>query len=297
VNLCVISRVSRKSDRKVVGPTATKPLRSIRIAANSMTAARPPSSSTGRGVPPRWPPFAEPGEVHALPVSNRPHFSGFGEAAGSLHAAPHSRAHRGAAVARGAVTCGHTMDRGVPRASAGNEDRVTAQPPRTEDVFRHLEDLRTDTYEGAHDWPDRVAVFRRAVELLDPLVKRVLDETNAALLDGTGTVQQHVGEDADGGVYAHWYLSWPAQRTATARDGAHVQPIQVIATFARGTTHPHWTGTTAGMWPCQVIDEVDAARQEPIIRAIAEAEHQRIFDGTWRVVPAFARRDTGATKP
>jgi hypothetical protein len=175
---------------------------------------------------------------------------------------------------------------------------VTAQPPRTEDVFRHLEDLRSDTYEGAHDWADRVAVFRRAVELLDPLVRRVLDETNATFLDGTGSVHQHVGEDADGGVYAHWNLSWPAQRTATARDGARVQPIQVIASFARGTTHPHWTGTTAGMWPCQVVDEADAARQEPIVRAIAEAElHQRIFDGTWRVVPTFARRDGGVTNP
>ncbi len=47
------------------------------------------------------------------------------------------------------------------------------------------------------------------------------------------------------------------------------------------------------MWPCQVIDDADAERQEPILRAIVESElHQRIFQGTWRVIPAFNGQDT-----
>jgi hypothetical protein len=167
-------------------------------------------------------------------------------------------------------------------------------PPRTRDVFRHLQDLRSRTYEGAREWPERVQVFRRAIALLDPVVRRILDETNAVFLRGGGAIHHHTGDDRDGGVYAHWELSWPEQRGAAARDGGRVEPIQVIAVFGRGNTHPHLQGAVAGMWPCQVIDEADAERQEPILRAIVESElHQRIFQGTWRVVPAFADEAPG----
>lgn len=163
-------------------------------------------------------------------------------------------------------------------------------PPRTGDVFRHLQDLRSGTYEGAREWPERVQVFRRAVTLLDPVVRRILDETNTVFLRGGGAVHHHAGDDRDGGAYAHWELSWPEQRDATARGGGRVEPIQVIAVFGRGNTHPHLRGAVAGMWPCQVVDQADAERQEPILRAIVESElHERIFQGTWRVIPAFAR--------
>ena len=165
-------------------------------------------------------------------------------------------------------------------------------PPRTADVFRHLHDLRLGTYEGAGEWSQRVQVFRRAVRLLDPVVRRILDETNTVFLRGGGTVQLHAGDDRDGGAYAHWELSWPEQR-ATAAGTGRVEPIQVIAVFGRGNTHPHLRGAVAGMWPCQVIDAADAERQEPILRAIVESElHQRIFQGSWRVIPAFAGEGT-----
>jgi hypothetical protein len=29
-------------------------------------------------------------------------------------------------------------------------------PPRATDIFRHLADLRSRTYEGARQWPERV---------------------------------------------------------------------------------------------------------------------------------------------
>jgi hypothetical protein len=29
-------------------------------------------------------------------------------------------------------------------------------PPRAADIFRHLSDLRSGTYEGARQWPERV---------------------------------------------------------------------------------------------------------------------------------------------
>ena len=161
-------------------------------------------------------------------------------------------------------------------------------PPRAADIFRHLQDLRLGTYEGAREWPQRVEVFRRAVTLLDPVVRRILDETNRVFLRGAGTVHLRAGDDRDGGGYAHSELSWPEQRD-TAAGSRRVEPIQVIAVFGRGSTHPHLRGAVAGMWPCQVMDEADAERQEPILRAIVESElHQRIFQGTWRVIPAFA---------
>ena len=161
-------------------------------------------------------------------------------------------------------------------------------PPRAADIFRHLRDLRLGSYEGAREWAQRVEVFRRAITLLDPVVRRILDETNTVFLRGGGTVHLHAGDDRDGGSFAHWELSWPEQRDTAAGTG-RVEPIQVIAVFGRGNTHAHLRGAVAGMWPCQVIDEGDAKRQEPILRAIIESElHQRIFQGTWRVIPAFA---------
>ena len=62
-----------------------------------------------------------------------------------------------------------------------------------------------------------------------------------------------------------------------------------MAWFAAGFTHPHLRGSQVGNWPLQVTSEEDARRQEPIVRAIVEAElHERVFEGTWRIIPAFA---------
>src|SRR5262245_60698100 len=73
------------------------------------------------------------------------------------------------------------------------------------------------------------------------------------------------------------------------------EPVQVIAVFGRGNTRPHLRGAAAGMWPCQVTNPADAERQEPILRAIVECElHERIFQGSWRVIPAFTGQDGGA---
>ncbi len=136
-------------------------------------------------------------------------------------------------------------------------------------------------------------LFRRAVELLDPLVRTVLDETDREFLRGTGTIEHRpVAEEAWGHAVAGWELSWPDQRKAeNVRGGDRVGPVQVAAWFAAGFTHPHLRGSQAGNWPLQVTSEDDARRQEPIVRAIVEAElHERIFEGTWRIIPAFASR-------
>lgn len=182
------------------------------------------------------------------------------------------------------------------RRGQGHDGGMTQDlPPRATDIFRHLSDLRFGTYEGARPWPDRVEVFRRAVSLLDPVVRRVLEEANAVFLRGSGTIHHRAGDDRDGGAYAHWELSWPEQRHPAARPGRRVEPVQVIAVFGRGHTHPHLRGAAAGMWPCQVTDAADAERQEPILQAIVECElHERIFQGTWQVIPAFTSQVANA---
>ncbi|MDQ4094251.1 MAG: hypothetical protein M3143_12915 [Actinomycetota bacterium] len=162
---------------------------------------------------------------------------------------------------------------------------------RTEDLMRHVADLVTRSYEGAESWPDRLAVYHRAVELLDPVVRGVLAEVDTTFLEGTGDISRHSVELDDGGVGEHWALSWPRQREAVSRDGGQVAPVEVIAWFRRDFNHAHLRGSTAGDWPLQVTSADDATRQTPIVRAIAEAElHQRIFEGRWPVVPAAVTR-------
>ncbi|MGH3328626.1 MAG: hypothetical protein ACRDPT_12660 [Streptomycetales bacterium] len=169
------------------------------------------------------------------------------------------------------------------------------EPPRVDDIVRHLEDLRTGSYEGARPRGRREELFDRACALLDSVVRRVLDETDRHFLAGTGQAGYSTAQDEQGGRYATWELSWPRQRDAVSRSGGPVPPIQVVAFFAATFTHPHLRGTRAGDWPLQVTSEADALRQEPIVRAIVESElHQRIFEGRWTVVPSYADRHAGA---
>ena len=85
-----------------------------------------------------------------------------------------------------------------------------AVPPRAEDIFRHLKDLRARSYEGVEPRSERVELFRRAVELLDPVVRPILGETDREFLMGTGTIQHRpVAEEASGDAVARWELSWP----------------------------------------------------------------------------------------
>jgi hypothetical protein len=162
---------------------------------------------------------------------------------------------------------------------------------REDDLMRHLADLVARRYEGAQSWVDRVAVFDRAVELLDPVVRGVFAEADAAFLEHTGEITRRRVEDSDGSVGERWELSWPRQRKAVSRHGDPVGPVQVIAWFKRNFNHAHLRGSTAGDWPLQVTTTDDAARQLPIVRAIVEAElHQKIYEGRYPVMPVAVRK-------
>jgi hypothetical protein len=175
-------------------------------------------------------------------------------------------------------------------------------PPRVEDLFRHLDDLRTDSYEGAGPRAERIDLFRRTVELLGPVVRRVLEEADAAFLAGSGGLAEHPPSQDGGDWTARWELSWPEQRAATPIRGGvdRVAPVQVVAWFAGTFTHPHLAGSWAGQqplvahWPLQVTGQTDAERQEAVVRAIVEAElHQRVFEGGWRILPGYPHRSAG----
>src|SRR5262249_60810964 len=124
--------------------------------------------------------------------------------------------------------------------------RRRAPRPRASASSRPRAALRRGGGGGHRQWQDRVTVFRRAVILLDPVVRRILGEANAAFLRGGGTIHHRAGDDRDGGAYSHWELSWPEQRHASGRRGGRVEPVQVIAGVGRGTTHPHLPGAGAG---------------------------------------------------
>jgi hypothetical protein len=171
-------------------------------------------------------------------------------------------------------------------------DRAPGAPPRLTDLIRHLDDLRTRSYEGVRERGGRDDVFRRAVELLGPVVTAALDQADRDFLAGTGE-RRFVAPASDGagGLVARWELSWPEQRVAAnKRADAPVGPVQVIASFPASFNHGHLSGSKAGNWPLQVLDEVDAERQALVVGAIVEAElHERLFEAGWQVMPGYAR--------
>lgn len=178
---------------------------------------------------------------------------------------------------------------------------------RLEDYRRHLVDLRDRMYEGSVERCDREATYRRATELLSPVVHQVLEEFNEVMLDGTGEVEwRPVQNDGDGGLISLWILSWPLQRAARQRSGGYwdddseplqepflsesepdaVEPI-VIQTFLPregivGWLHGHVAGrhyTPNNMWPLHVATEQDAHRQAVVLWMIAEGElHRCVYE-------------------
>lgn len=167
---------------------------------------------------------------------------------------------------------------------------------RVEDFRRHVEDLKNQAFEGRVSRTDRDALFDAAFTLLDPLARTVLEDVNAGLLGGSGTItSEPPHSDGSGGTIGRWTLRWPLQQQARDRfSGRPLQPVTIGAVFPDEWTHPHLAARThlgtAGLigWPLQVVSDDDAMRQIWILRAIAEAElHDRIYeaDVNWEIVP------------
>ena len=160
---------------------------------------------------------------------------------------------------------------------------------RADDLLRHLQDLRSGTYEGAHNRSAKEELYRRGIELLTPVAEALLEEANVLFLQNTGEIQV-IGpeDDGSGGLETRYELSWPEQRAAQVTRGPRepLQPVRIVVNYAQGFLHPHLAGSTAGYWPFQVRSQADAERQKGILAAIIELElHQRIFETDWHILP------------
>jgi len=166
---------------------------------------------------------------------------------------------------------------------------------RVDDTMRHLADLEHDYYEEAKSRAERDQVFLEAFALLTPLATEVLGDLNEWLLDGKGTVATHEPvPDDSGGINGSWTLTWERlEEGINVHTGEPLQPITIDAVYPGHWTHGHLARLHAGLpaevtaWPMQVRTPEDAARQEPILRAIAESEiHERVYqtNGDWRLV-------------
>jgi hypothetical protein len=164
---------------------------------------------------------------------------------------------------------------------------------RADDLLRHLQDLRSGTYEGAMSRGAKEVVYRQGIMLLSPVTVEILEEANSLFLNGTGNVKM-VGpeEDGSGGLVTCFELRWPEQRAARAIGGPNgpLQPVRIVVNYSQGELHPHLSGSTAGFWPFPVTSEADAGRQKGVLAAIVQLElHQRIFETDWRILPSDGR--------
>jgi hypothetical protein len=177
-----------------------------------------------------------------------------------------------------------------------NASKGTRTTPRSwiDGLHRHIEDLRTDSYEGAFG-AEREARYRAAFDLLSIVATGVLGDINERLLRGTGDISIRTpGPDGHGGLIGSWMLSWPALREARSRmTGKALSPVTISAVWPAGFVHPHLVAGGAVnpraeslvAWPMQIASEEEAAQQEPLLWAIATAEvHDRIYQSSWRVI-------------
>jgi len=162
-------------------------------------------------------------------------------------------------------------------------------------LMRHFEDLRDGTHGGSANRKDKEAHFEKAVQLLAPFARQVLNEMNMNLLRDTGRVAESgLIRTPDGGLSATWTLSWPEQQAAG------IEPIVLQAYFGGGFHHPHLRGTTVHDWPLNVFSEEDAEAQLSILRAIASSDlHNLVYRSDYRIVPVVmanhtSPRDRGA---
>jgi hypothetical protein len=178
---------------------------------------------------------------------------------------------------------------------------VSAWAERAEDMARHLLDLESGFYEGAVARGERDGVYRRAFELTTPVALEVLELINRNYLAGSGKI--HVrppASDGANGLAGSWDLTWPLLEASIDRVTLKpMPPVRLASVFPSDFSHAHLAllgieppYMPVAAWPFQVTSPTDAARQEPILWAVAEAElHERVLraDGNWRVLPAVLR--------
>jgi deoxycytidylate deaminase len=154
--------------------------------------------------------------------------------------------------------------------------------PYTQALLRHFADLRDGTHGDAVSRTDKEELFKAAAELLAPHAMAALEEVNAELLLGQGTIiSTGVTRAPDTGLIWTWTLEWAEQRNSG------VPPITIHAYYGRGFHHPHLRGGTVREWPLNVFTPEHAAAELPTLRAIAAAEiHNLVFLADYTIVPS-----------
>src|SRR5260370_27576619 len=165
----------------------------------------------------------------------------------------------------------------------------TPSTVRADDLLRHLQDLRSGTYEGAMSRGAKEVVYRQGINLLRPVAVEILEEANTLFLNGTGNVQM-IGpeEDDSGDLVTRFELSWPEQRAARVMRGPNgpLQPVRIVVNYSQGFLHPHLSRMTADFRPFQVTSAADAGRQKGVLAAIVDLQlHHPAFQTSCRILP------------
>jgi hypothetical protein len=167
---------------------------------------------------------------------------------------------------------------------------------RVRDYKRHVADLRCRGYEGALNRQEKEVLFGHAFAITTPVSIGVLADVRDWYLCGEAVIETNPpADDGHGGSVASWAVSWPLLRHDRDRfTGGLLRPVTLAVVFPADWTHPHIAllqgpeRAPAFAWPFQVSSVEDAARQENVLRAVAEAElHDRIFraETNWAVLP------------
>src|SRR5258708_2321014 len=175
----------------------------------------------------------------------------------------------------------------------------TPSTVRADDLLRHLQDLRSGTYEGERSRGAKEVVYRQGINLLRSVAVEILEEANTLFLNGTGNVQM-IGpeEDGSGGLVTRFELSWPEQRAARVMRGPNgpLQPVRIVVNYSQGFHHPHLSGSTAAVWPSQVKSAADSGRQKGVRPAIFDLElPPSTFETDWRILPVSRQLDSEHT--
>src|SRR5437870_11792897 len=102
----------------------------------------------------------------------------------------------------------------------------SAVPAYITSLIRHFEDLRDGTHGGSTSRKDKETHFEKAVQLLAPVARQVLNEMNTSLLLDTGQLTETgLRRTVDEGLTAPWVLSWPEPQAAG------VEPIALHASL------------------------------------------------------------------
>jgi hypothetical protein len=201
------------------------------------------------------------------------------------------------------------MERAITESKLGSNsessDVASFWRSRAIDYRRHIQDLRTRSYEGSVSRQDREQTFRGAFDLVTPVAHAVLAALSETFLAGSGRIRAVPPKPAnDGGLLGFWEMTWHLQQKARNRfTQENVPPLAIYTVFplqptlGMEWTHPHFAmlrpcchDGLAAAWPMQVTCDEDAWRQEPILRVLAEAElHEMTFlaDLNWRLLPSL----------